>query len=118
MRTFNQLGAAQRETLLSFAEFLLHQARVDRVPPPALAEPNPIPRPESESVVAAIRRLSQTYAMLDRGPMLNETSALMSAHVLQGRAAAEVIDELEGLFARYYQDYRTSHHSTGSPSNT
>jgi hypothetical protein len=45
--------------------------------------------------------------MLDRGPMLHETSALMSAHVLQGRDAAEVIDALEALFGRHYQDYRT-----------
>lgn len=63
--------------------------------------------------MGAIKRLSLTYDMIDRGTMLNETSALMSAHILQGRAASEVIDELEALFARYYQDYRTKHHSEG-----
>jgi hypothetical protein len=37
----------------------------------------------------------------------------MSAHVLQGRAAEEVINELEALFARHYQDYRAKHRSEG-----
>jgi hypothetical protein len=55
-------------------------------------------------VIAAIRRLTQTYAMLDRGPLLHETAALMSAHVLRGRAAAAVIDDLEALFRRRFED--------------
>jgi hypothetical protein len=44
--------------------------------------------------------------MLERGDLLHEASSLMSAHVLQGRAAAQVIDELEDLFARHYAAYR------------
>ena len=41
--------------------------------------------------------------MLDSTEMLTETSALMGAHVLQGRAAEVVIDELEALFTARYQ---------------
>jgi hypothetical protein len=41
--------------------------------------------------------------MLDPGAMLNETSALMAAHVLQGRDAGAVIDDLERLFLAHYQ---------------
>lgn len=81
----------------------------DRPPAPTLEsapEPTPQPRPERESVIAAIRRLTLTYPMLDRGPMLHQTAALMSAHVLHGRSAAAVIDELEALFLRQYQDAR------------
>jgi hypothetical protein len=32
----------------------------------------------------------------------------MSAHILQGRAAAEVIDELEALFLRQYERHRAT----------
>jgi hypothetical protein len=35
--------------------------------------------------------------------MLNETSVLMTQHVISGRDAAEVIDELEVLFRRHYE---------------
>ena len=66
-------------------------------------EPVNLPRPENESVVAAIRRLSKSYRMLDKSDMLHETSDLMSSHVLKGRPAEEVIDELEVLFLRHYE---------------
>ena len=56
--------------------------------------------------MAALKRLRRVYAMLDRGVLLHEASALMSAHVLQGRPAVDVIDELEALFARHYAAYR------------
>ena len=44
--------------------------------------------------------------MLDRSRMLNETSSLMTQHVIHGRAAGEVIDELEQLFRRHYERFR------------
>lgn len=107
LKAFAQLSATQRETLQSFAEFLVSQA--DNSPeesgPPA--EPQPIPRPASETVVAAIKRLNATYFMLeDRSGLLNESSALMTQHVMQGRDLCEVIDELEALFARFYDEWR------------
>jgi hypothetical protein len=43
--------------------------------------------------------------MLDRHLMLDETSTLMAGHVLRGRPARDVIDELEALFARHYGAY-------------
>ena len=63
-------------------------------------------------MIAAIRRLSATYSMLDRGAMLNETSALMSAHVLQGQGATQTIDALEALFVRHYETFRTRNQGT------
>lgn len=113
MRAFRALAAEERETLLAFAEFLLQRGAAAPEPHRGPREPIPVPRPTTESVVAAIKRLSKTYQMLDRGPMLNETSALMSAHVLQGRSANEVIDDLEALFARHYHDYRAKHPAEG-----
>lgn len=104
-RIFRRLTPEDRRTLLAFADFLAARPRVAAGDARAI-EPRPLPRPPEESVVAAIRRLSQVYFMLDRGPLLNETSTLMSAHILQGRPADAVIDELECLFARHYATYR------------
>jgi hypothetical protein len=116
LRVFNALEGADRETLLAFADFLLQRrtgALAHQAHPGGPREPTPISRPVEETVVAAIKRLSKTYAMLDRGPMLNETSSLMSAHVLQGRPAADVIDDLESLFERHYRDYCARHRQSG-----
>ncbi len=113
-RIFRRLDPESRRNLLRFAEFL-HQDGVGRAPDPdadavsgalRLAEPEAIPRPASETVVGAIKRLSLRYHMLDRHQMLDETSSLMAAHVLNGRPARDVIDELEALFARHYGAYR------------
>ena len=57
-------------------------------------------------MVAAIRRLSASYYMLDRRFLLHEASGLMAAHVMQGRSAESVIDELETLFAETYKRFR------------
>ena len=105
-RVFEALSPDDKKTLLAFAEFLLSRAGdaadADEQGPvePLRVDPQP-----GESVVAAIKRLSQSYSMLDRGKMLNDTSTLMSAHVLQGRPREVVIKELEALFRRCYRDY-------------
>lgn len=110
LKLFGALAPEDRETLFAFAEFLAQ--RPDTATQPSnVRTPQPYQRPEQESVVGAIKRLSRTYDMLDPSTLLNETSALMSAHLLQGRAAPEVIDELETLFTRHYADYRTRHTS-------
>ncbi len=101
-----RLPEEQQRTLLQFAEFLLNQLPEGEEVP--LPEPKDIPRPEQESVIKAMRRLSETYHMLERGQLLNETSALMAQHVMQGRSAVEVIDELEVVFARHYEKVRSS----------
>jgi hypothetical protein len=36
-----------------------------------------------------------------------EASRFLAQHALEGRAANEVIDELEGVFARHYQQFRS-----------
>lgn len=102
-----RLGPQQRATLVDFAEFLASRAEAAApAEPEPLPEPRPEPRPESESVIAAIKRLSRTYPMLDKSEMLNETSSLMTQHVMQGREAGEVIDELEAVFAQAYERLR------------
>lgn len=101
LRAFRALPEARQQGLLDYAEFLqqrdMPQAQADPV------EPLEIPRPKQESVVKAIKRLRQTYPMVDRGKILHEISGLMTQHLVHGKAAAEVIDELEILFRQHYE---------------
>lgn len=94
-----ELPEAQARALLEYAEFLA--ARYSG--PKQVTAPLDIPRPQKESVVKAIKRLGATYPMVDRAKMLNETSVLMTQHVISGREAAEVIDELESMFRKQYE---------------
>lgn len=104
---YQSLCSEDRQTLLAFAEFLKHRATSRKKPEsPQLQLPGNMERPQQESVVAAIRRLSDGYPMLEKETLLHETSDLMSSHVLKGRAAAEVIDDLEELFSTRYDAYR------------
>lgn len=104
-----RLPAAQAQALLDFAEFLSirHGAVAvgDRegAAVPGIQEPLDIPRPAEETVVKAVKRLRATYPMLDARKLLNETSALMTQHVMQGRDKVEVIEELEILFRTHYK---------------
>lgn len=103
IKLFSGLSEEDRGTLLAFAEFLAGRQQTQARDEPSL-EPVPMPRPEKESVVGAIRRLSQTYPMLDKATMLNETSSLMGEHVLHGVPAPEAIDKLEAVFERHYRE--------------
>lgn len=113
---YRALGQSGRGQLLAFAEFLVQRAGgggEEPAPPsatPVPVEPLPapldIPAPEGESVVKAVRRLSQRYFMLSKNQMLGRTSDLMTQHVMLGRAADEVIAELEQLFAEAYETLR------------
>lgn len=106
LRLHRRLTPDDRAALLSFAEYLAHRAEAQRpseTETPQEVEPEAIERPAEETVIAAIRRLTATYPMVDRDALLHETADLMSSHVLQGRAAVEVIDELEVVFRRHYE---------------
>lgn len=112
LAVFRRLTPAAQGHVLAFAQFLHSRSgsgsgsglpataqpgSVNEIP-----EPVAIPRPAEESVVKAVKRLAQTYPMLDKSKMLTDTSALVMQHVVQGRDAAEVIDELEIVFQRHY----------------
>jgi hypothetical protein len=100
VQIFDALPDTERKTLLDFAEFL--RARSPSREPVA-TEPLDIPRPDNESVVAAIKRLNRTYPMVERSSVFNETSDLMMQHMMQGRAAMDIIDELEELFEQKFR---------------
>lgn len=106
LRLYRALPDQERASLMAFAEFLAQRVEVSEGEADQAAEPpqpKPIQRPQQETVVAAIRRLSESYFMLDRQVLFHDTAGLMSAHVLQGRPARDVIDELEQLFSDHYQ---------------
>ncbi|MBY0269967.1 MAG: hypothetical protein K2X06_08875 [Burkholderiales bacterium] len=96
LAVFDRLEPRQQGMLLDFAATL--PARDDPVP----ATMRPEPRPAEESVVAAIRRLTRGFPAAGRRRLIGPVSALMAQHALQGRAATEVIDELEAVFERQH----------------
>jgi len=115
LELFERLLPADRDAATSFAEFLLSRTGPGEVktsmPAPVvqkagIPEPESIPRPEEERVVAAVKRLSKTYFMLGKSKMLGATSDLVTQHIMQGREAAEVIDELEQVFADQYRQLK------------
>ena len=101
LELYTDLDQEQQGQILDFAEFLHHRYPSAAKPPQT---PQPIPRPERESVVAAMKRLSATYPMLNKSKVLHHASSLVSQHILGGRSATAVIDDLEVLFERLYQD--------------
>lgn len=104
LRLLDALADEQRDTVIAFVEFLV--ARNPAVSAAEIQEPLPISRPDGETVVKAIKRLRETYPMLNPDQLLHETSGLMMKHMMNGKPAAEVVDEMEALFARYYQAYK------------
>ena len=108
LKLYSSLTKQDKVILKSFAEFLATRNTLvndDNAVGEVRAEPKPIARPAQETVVGAIKRLSKTYYMLNRSELLNETSSLMTAHIIHGRATSDVIDDLEALFAQYYKQY-------------
>ncbi len=110
IKLYQSLSEADQQTLVHFAEFLQtknsdekgssanQNVEEKRIP----TEPLELPRPEKESVVKAIKRLTKNYPMVDKESILHPISGLMTSHILQGRSAYEVIDDLEALFLKEF----------------
>jgi len=105
VKVFKSLNSADKETLIAFSEFLHSRSSslndiesTSEVPDKPLV----IERPETESVVAAIKRLTATYPMVNKDDILHPISNLMTSHIMQGKKAKDVIDELEQLFDDEY----------------
>ncbi len=114
-KMFESLNPAGKSMLLDFAEFLSEKYTNNQqedgadvhADPPLPAEPLKIHRPEKESVVKAIKRLSKTYPMIEKSNMLTATSTLMTEHLMKGQEATTIIDQLEELFKSEYEKYMT-----------
>jgi hypothetical protein len=97
---FNALDREGQQSLFDYAEFL--QSRCGDASQ-EIGEPLDIPRAENETVVGAIKRLKQTYPMIDSMNVFAVASNLMTEHMVSGRDADEVINEIEALFEQTYQ---------------
>lgn len=104
---WRQLAPAERVSLLQFARFLRAQQGPSR--PPIPTAPLAIPRPEGESAVKALKRLKQTYPMIDAdGGLLDDASRLLMEKIC-GVPDPEVIEKLEALFLERYQTWQKNH---------
>jgi len=103
IKLYKSLNKNDKESLMAFAEFLNNRTDSNRTEnSEALSLPLDIERPKKESVIKAIKRLRATYPMVDEEKVLHPISGLMTAHMLQGKEANIVIDELEELFRSEY----------------
>lgn len=104
---FESLDAERQASILDFAEFL--QAKGDLIVKevPDLVD---ISRPNSETVVGAIKRLKQTYPMIDSMKVFSSASELMTDHMVKGRDVVEVIDEMEKIFEDFYSTMLDNFH--------
>jgi hypothetical protein len=75
--------------------------------PEVFPEPEMIERPAGESVVGALKRLSKSYPMLDKTVLLGATSELVATTIMQGSDPAGVIDELEVIFRKHYEQLKS-----------
>ena len=102
---FNNLNESKQEQLIDFALFLNNQEQGSNDLSNKKKEPANIPRPENESVIQAISRLSKTYSMLSKTKLLAPASELLSSSVMQKADPKATIDKLEIEFKNNYQEY-------------
>ncbi len=121
---YQDLSLEDKHSLLRFAEFLAtgtvsSESAVDKpgmdetespsdqspVKNDVIPEPEKIERPEDERVVDALKRLSATYPMLEKKTLLNKASELVAQHVMFGKPAVVVINEIEEMFAEAYDKF-------------
>ena len=119
---FNNLSEQDAQTLLRFAEFLANsdspieivaesktEPQDEKAQQPAseasIPQPVQIEKPVEEKVVDALKRLSATYPMLDKKKLLDKASALVAQHVMFGQPAAVVINQIEEMFRKEYDQF-------------
>jgi hypothetical protein len=114
---FRTLSQQDTHALLRYAAFLagseaattkdtIGQAdTVEQQTDTEIPQPQFIKRPENERVVDALKRLSNSYPMLEKKTLLDKASGLVAQHIMFGKPAKDVIDEIENLFADAYDAY-------------
>lgn len=113
---YRQLSPQDSHALLRFAAYLAtNQATNQGVPEAEMAaqpivseatasvpQPQLTPRPQNERVVDALKRLSASYPMLEKKKLLDQSSTLVAQHIMFGKPARDIIDQIEKVFADAY----------------
>ena len=124
---FTDLSSEDQHGLLRYAEFLATGKTSTSTESPVsstaaveeanddIQKPIDIERPEQEKVVDALKRLSASYPMLEKQKLLSKASELVAQHVMFGKPAIVVINEIEAVFSEAYAKYVESkqHDSKG-----
>ena len=97
---FDTLDDERKASLFDYAEYLQSKGGLVQK---EIGEPVDIPRPDEETVVGAIKRLKQTYPMIQNMSVFSSASSLMTDHMVNGRDVVEVIDEMEKLFEESFE---------------
>ena len=98
---YESMDDERKRSLCDFADFLYAQADPISKEVPV---PDDVPRPETETVVGAVKRLKATYHMVESMSVFSAASVLMTDHMVKGRDIVEVIDEMEALFDKSYKE--------------
>jgi len=93
-----RLDAEGQRTLLEYGEFLASRSEA-----PAVPQASEVPLP-GETVLQAVRRLNRSYPGLHRHALLQPVGELLSQHLVEARAAEEIIAQLEALYARAHAE--------------
>ncbi|MBF0415758.1 MAG: hypothetical protein HQL79_08335 [Magnetococcales bacterium] len=101
-----QLSDTNRDTLLKFAQFLLHQEEISTPVPSPPREPLNIPSPPNETVVQALKRLKRNYPMIEADIGLLDAASQFVMQKVLGHPDAELIRKMEKLFSDAYEKWR------------
>ncbi|MEE9325687.1 MAG: hypothetical protein V3U71_00215 [Cocleimonas sp.] len=116
IKLFKALDSVNQHSLLSYADFLQQRSagitENSSEEKEVATEPLDIPRPENESVIKGIKRLTANYPMVDKESILHPIAGLMTSHMVSGKKAEDVIDELEVLFSAEYQKTKNNKKET------
>ncbi|WP_130472248.1 Crp/Fnr family transcriptional regulator [Candidatus Magnetaquicoccus inordinatus] len=102
LSAWQKLAKEEQRTVRLFAEFLAQQSSTALSQQEIPQEPLSIPKPEHESAVLAMKRLKKSYPMIEADFSLLETASQLLLKRIMGTPDAEVIAELEELFAKRY----------------
>lgn len=112
---WRNMQEVDRHAWIKFGEFLTAQADGMAEQSPVGAEPLPIPKPEQESAVQALKRLKRTYPMIEADAVLLGEAAQLVMQRVMGATDAELIPKVETLFADRYRQWRELWEAQNSP---
>ena len=103
--TIDLLDENQQDFLLQFAKFLLSSTKEKTNEDDVKKTKREISPPDNESVIKSLRRLRESYYMLNADKLMNITVEQMTAHLVKGQDKKTTITNLEKIFSDAYQNY-------------